>query len=83
MLDVLHNTPSLFNSVHGKGRGTDGVGIECYIGGANGHQAFNLRTQPDDATMAKIGVGGHRDVRQGPPTQWMTRISDRDGLLCG
>ena len=53
------------------------------MGGANGDQTFNLWTQPDDATMAKIGVVGHRDVRQGTPTQWMTRISDRDGLLWG
>ncbi len=53
------------------------------MGGANGDQTFNLWTQPDDATMAELGVVGHRDEHQGTPTQRMTRISDRDGLLCG
>jgi hypothetical protein len=51
--------------------------------GAHGDQTDNLWTQPDDATLAEFGVVGHRDERQGTPTQRMTRISNRDGLLCG
>lgn len=83
MVDVLHHTQSLCNSVHGKRGGTEGVGIEGSMRGAHGDQTDNLWTQPDDATLAEFGVGGHRDERQGTPTQQMTRISNRDGLLCG
>jgi hypothetical protein len=71
----------LFNSVNGKGRGADVVGIECQIRGANRHQTFNLWPQPDDATMAEIGVVGHRDERQGPSTQRVTGIDDGDSLF--
>jgi hypothetical protein len=57
------------------------MGIECQIGSANGDQTFHLWPQPNDATTAEIGVVGHRDEREGPPTQRMTRISNSDSLL--
>jgi hypothetical protein len=51
------------------------------MGSANGDQTFPLWPQPDAATTAEISAVGHRDAREGPPTQRMTRISNSDGLL--
>jgi hypothetical protein len=42
VLDVLKYTQQVFNSRDRQGRGTDGVGIKCQVGGLNRYEAFDM-----------------------------------------
>jgi hypothetical protein len=60
---------------------THAAGIELQIGGRDGHQALDVRAQPDHATATKVRFISDANERQGAPAQRMARVDDGDGLL--
>jgi hypothetical protein len=60
-LKVFNHTQQLFNSGHRQGNGADRPGIECPVGGTDGHQALDVWEQPNDATTTEIGFVGDAD----------------------
>jgi hypothetical protein len=55
--------------------------VELQIGGRDGHQALDVRAQPDHATTTEVRFIGNANERQGAPAQGMAGIDDGDGLL--
>ena len=81
VLDVLKHTQQLFNSRKRQGRGTDGGGIKCQVGGLHRNEAFDMGPQPDHTTPTELRMMRDGDKREGPSTQRVTGIEDGNGLV--
>jgi hypothetical protein len=60
---------------------THAARVELQIGGRDGHQALDVRTQPDHATATEVRLIRDANKRQGTPAQGMAGVDDGDGLL--
>ena len=77
----MKNTQQLFNSSERQGRGANGSGIKCQVGGLNRNEPFDMGSQPDHTTTTERRMVSEGNKREGPSTQRMTGIKDGDGLV--
>jgi hypothetical protein len=81
MAYVLKDIQQVLEGFEAQRCATHAAGVELQIGGRDGHQALDVRAQPDHATATKVRFISDANERQGTPAQGMAGVDDGDSLL--